>query len=284
LLGPLFLYALSQTPPVAYTIYGCIGLGMGLPYLVIGAFPGLVRWLPKPGEWMETVKEVMGFVLLATVVYLFWAINPSYFVPTLGLLVAVWFGLWMVGRVPLYESTSKQLFAWARGIAAAAVLGWTAFALFGPASAAQKAEGLAWQPYSEPALQALQREGKTVMLDFTANWCLTCQYNTKFAIDTPKVKELVAKNGVVPMVADWTDQNAEIKAKLDELASRSIPLLAIYPAGRPGEVILLRDALVESQVLEALEKAGPSQSALTAGSPAATKATAETAAPLPPSG
>ena len=77
-----------------------------------------------------------------------------------------------------------------------------------------------------------------------------------FAIDTPKVKALVEKNGVVPMVADWTDESAQIKAKLDELQSRSIPLLVIYPAGRPQDVIVLRDLVTEGQVLEALEKAG----------------------------
>lgn len=268
LLGPLFLFALNQKAPVAYTIYACIALGMGAPYLIIGAFPSLVRWLPKPGAWMETFKQLMGFVLLATVVYLFWSIDAPYFTATLGLIVAVWFGLWIVGRVPIYEELPKQLLGWAGGLVAIAVLGLASFFLFAPRSEKSQQEHLAWQPYTEQSLAALQSDGKTVMLDFTANWCLTCQYNTLTAIDTPRVKAFVDKHGVVPMVADWTNQNPEIKAKLDELKSRSIPVLAIYPAGRPNEVIVLRDVVTESQVLKALEEAGPSQAPVAASADA----------------
>src|SRR6185503_17493014 len=92
----------------------------------------------------------------------------------------------------------------------------------------------------------------------------TCQLNTYYAIETPKVKELLEKNGVVPMLADWTEYSPEIKAKLQELDSASIPFLAIFPAGRPAEVIRLRDTISESQLLAALEQAGPSKAAAAA--------------------
>src|SRR3989442_9115447 len=96
------------------------------------------------------------------------------------------------------------------------------------------------------------------MIDFTADWCLTCQSNFKFAINTRRVMELVERNGIAPVLADWTDQNDAIKKQLAELSSNSIPLLAIYPANRPDQIIVLRDAITQSQLLEALEKAGPS--------------------------
>ena len=96
------------------------------------------------------------------------------------------------------------------------------------------------------------------MVDFTAGWCPTCKWNFKWVINTRRVKALVEKNGIVAVLADWTDHNDAIKHKLDELNSISIPLLAIYPANKPGEVIVLRDAITQKQLLSALEQAGPS--------------------------
>ncbi len=256
LLGPLWLYA-GSSPVLAYVLFGSIGLGMGLPYLVIGAFPSLVRWLPKPGPWMETFKQVMGFVLLFTVVY-FFASVPSYYIPVLATVIGVWMACWWIGRVPVYESFSKQAWAWLGGGLTAVLIGWVSFGMFSPRTEAQKNELIAWQTFSTPQLDASIREGKTVMIDFTANWCPTCQLNTVFAIETPRVKELIEKNGVVPMLADWTEYSPEIKEKLLELQSRSIPLLAIYPAGRPQEVIILRDVITEKQLIDALQQAGPS--------------------------
>jgi thiol:disulfide interchange protein len=119
--------------------------------------------------------------------------------------------------------------------------------------------GLGWEPYSEAKLTEHLRSGKTVMIDFTADWCLTCQWNLKTAINTDRVKSFASQQGIVAMIADKTEANAEIDRKLEQLDSRSIPVLAIYPAGKPDQPIILRDLLTESQVIAALEKAGPSQ-------------------------
>jgi suppressor for copper-sensitivity B len=119
---------------------------------------------------------------------------------------------------------------------------------------------LPWQPFSPQALAAARAEGKTVLVDFTANWCLTCKTNLKVAINREEVRQLVEKNGVVPMLADWTDKNPTIKQALAELNSLSIPLMAIYPADPDADVIVLPDLLTQGKVIEALEKAGPSRS------------------------
>jgi thiol:disulfide interchange protein len=98
------------------------------------------------------------------------------------------------------------------------------------------------------------------MVDFSANWCLTCKYNLIFAVDTRRIRALVKKNRVVPLLADWTDESPMIKEALNKLGYNSIPLLAIWPAGAADEdVIILTDVLLESEVIEALEQAGPSR-------------------------
>jgi suppressor for copper-sensitivity B len=265
-LGPVFGYTLSQPPLVTYLLFGSVGLGMASPYLVIGAFPSLVKWLPKPGAWMETFKQLMGFVLLFTVVYLFSTISPEYYIATLTLVVGVWLACWIIGRVPIYEGAGQQLREWSVGSLTAAAIGWGAFTFLGPEKHLYE-----WKPFTPEVVAKLQSEGKTVMVDFTADWCPTCQWNFKTVINTRAVKAIVEKNGIAPVLADWSDHNDTIKRKLAELNSNSIPVLAIYPANQPGEVIILRDAITKKQLLAALETAGPSAGQTTGATPPVSK-------------
>jgi thiol:disulfide interchange protein len=233
---------------------------MSFPYLVIGAFPELARWILKPGAWMETFKQLMGFVLLFTVVFLFYTLgDEGLFVPTLTLIMGVWFACWLIGRVPLTASFDRKLQSWVYGVTFAAVIGMLAFRFLSPTGG-----HLQWQPFSPERLAAAQREGKTVMVDFTANWCLNCKVNQVLALETRRVAELVSEYGIVPMLADWTNRDSQegqqVKDMLDSLGHSSIPLLAIYPAASPSEPVLLSDLLTESQVLSALRQAGPSRS------------------------
>jgi thiol:disulfide interchange protein len=254
-LGPVFGYTISQPPSATYLIFASVGVGMALPYLLIGAFPALVSWLPKPGAWMDTLKSLLGFGLLATVVYLFSTLRQDYYLPTLALMFAMWFGLWIVGRTPLWAEVGDRIRAWGWGTLATAVLGGGAFALLSPSS---DKVSLAWEPYSPAALAEARASGKTVLVDFTANWCPTCKLNSKIALNRPAVKKLVEENGVVALLADWTDKNATIKQAIAELNSRSIPLMAIYPAEPGRDVIVVPDLLTQGKVIEALKAAGPS--------------------------
>lgn len=256
-LGPVFGFTLTQSTAVTYAVFGAIATGMALPYILVGLLPGLVKFLPRPGAWMSTFKEVLGFVMLGTVVYLFTFLNHQWFIPTLAMLVGIWAACWWVGRAQERQG-AVGFGRWVQGAALATAIGTAAFMFLGPVKKVIEWE----QPFSRARLAELRDQGSTVMVDFSADWCPTCKFNLATAIETRRVKAVVEKNRVVPVLADWTDGSPEIKQMLESLQSKSIPLLAIFPAAKPGgplpDPIVLRDLITESQVLEALERAGPS--------------------------
>ena len=146
---------------------------------------------------------------------------------------------------------------WLQAAGIAAAVGVVAFSFLGPVQSI-----IPWEPFSRARLAELRDRGATVMVDFSADWCLTCKLNLATAIETNRVKATIDANRVVPLLADWTEESEEIKTMLESLRSKSIPVLAIFPASTPGEAdrepIILRDLISESQVLEALDAAGPS--------------------------
>jgi thiol:disulfide interchange protein len=258
-LGPVFGFTLTQSTAVTYAVFGAIATGMALPYIVVGLFPGLVRFLPKPGAWMATFKELLGFVMLGTVAFFFSFLARDWFVPTFVLLIGIWMACWWVGRAQ--EARGIAGFGrWVQAAALGAAVGGAALVGLAPSSSE-----IEWErPFSRARLATLRDSGQTVMVDFTADWCLTCKMNLANAIETRKVSAAIKRNRVAPLLADYTDGSDEIKQMLASLQSRSIPVLAIFPSARPGEPlpepIVLRDLITERDVLAALEAAGPSRS------------------------
>ena len=289
-LGPALGFAVAQPPLVTYLMFGCIGLGMASPYLLIGAFPSLIRWLPKPGVWMDTFKQLMGFVLLGTVVYLMTLIRWERFIPTLAFLMGLWAAAWWVGRVPLYSEFSAKARAWAGACAFAALIGLFSYQWLGGVmesrfemmmnrEIADRVSGkgqnanvardagheLPWQPFTMQKLVEYSRDGKTVMVDFTADWCPTCKTLEATVLNTDATREFVAANGIIPMVADMTRNPPEEAELLSVLAgpSGAVPVLAIFPAGRPNEPIVLASGFyTRGELLDKLKQAGPSKGAM----------------------
>ena len=255
-LGVVFAVTATLDSLGVIVVYTMVGLGMGLPFIALCLKPDAIKFLPKPGNWMETLKEGLSFPLLLTVVYFVAAIGSDYRVATFSTLIAVWFACWLIGKVPVYADYHVKVKTWSAAIAVAVVWGMVSFSWLGP----HKTD-MPWEPYSASRLSELRKQGKTVMIDFTANWCLNCQANTKFSIDVPQVVELVKENGVATMLADKTEPSPQIDEKLLELRGTVvIPFLVIYPADPKADPIILNDVFTKDQLLKALKSAGPSQS------------------------
>ncbi|MAI34456.1 MAG: disulfide bond formation protein DsbD [Rhodopirellula sp.] len=254
LLGFILGLTLNLAPAQTIAIFLTVGLGMSAPYLLIGFRPKLIAWLPKPGDWMVTLKQLMAFLFLGTVAFFFSQFNDTQKVPVFVSLIAVWFGCWIIGKVPNYADLGKRISAWLGGIAAATAISFGAFHFL------EQVKELDWKDYNEAQLQQLRNEGKTVMVDFGAKWCVNCIVNYEVALNTATTRKVMDELGAVAMYADWTDPDEKIKQKLSELDSRSIPLLVIYPGDRNKEPIIMRDLVTQQAVVDALRRAGASVS------------------------
>jgi len=253
-LGGVFALTLDQPAWVILLMYFAIGLGMGLPYLVIALNPSLLAYMPKPGAWMQTLKEVLAFPLLLSVVWFLTTFSDDYRIAVVTCLIFVWLACWWIGKVPPWTESKFKFSHWF-GATSIAIAG-SIFALqfLGPYK-----NLIDWEPYNESTLVAYRTQGKAVMIDFTAQWCANCKVNLATAIETKGVAEVIRQQGVVPMIADHTDLPEHITKKLAELRSTAIPVLAIYPAGLLSPPIVMRDVVTEQQVIAALRQATDSE-------------------------
>ncbi len=250
-LAAAFAVAISQPAWVIVLMYLGVGLGMSLPFVIISLAPGSLNYLPKPGVWMQTLKEFLAFPMLFAIVWLFLTtFTGETLIAVVLTLVGVWFACWWIGRVPGWVSPLRKFTHWGCAVTAATLIGYFSFQLFN-----EQQKLIRWIPYSEVQLAEFEAKNKTVMIDFTAQWCANCKLNLLTAIETQEVAEFIEEQGIVPMLADFTDRPPEIKAKLHQLESNSIPVLAIYPAGRHAEPIVLRDLVSKQSVLAALRQA-----------------------------
>jgi thiol:disulfide interchange protein len=253
-MGAALAWSVRETAGITFLIWGVMGIGMASPYLVFGAFPQALRWLPKPGAWMERFKEFSGFVLMGSVIFIITFLDQRYTIPLLIMLLGISVGLWMIGN--LYDVNShirhKTLVRFTAVTLTVLICG-VGFWLSRPASI----EGgkLPWEPFTEARLNELRQQNKTVLIDFTADWCLSCKTNELVALNTPETLELVNKHDVVTLVADYTDPSDEIKIWLNKFDSVSVPLTVIFPGSRPNEPILIRDLFSQAMLLQQLEKA-----------------------------
>jgi thiol:disulfide interchange protein DsbD len=237
---------LAVTLPTAeaLAVFAALGLGMALPYLAASAWPAVARALPRPGAWMAHFRSLMAFPMFATVVWLVWVLGQQVGIDgaaaLLGLLVALAFVAWALGS-PTLGRRARGAFGALSVLLLAGALAWALpalrqDALAQPGGSARVDE--AWQPWSAERVAAGLAEGRPVFVDFTAAWCVTCQFNKRTTMADERVKAAFERRNVLLLRADWTRRDAAISAELSRLGRSGVPVYALYAPGAAGPRLL----------------------------------------------
>jgi thiol:disulfide interchange protein DsbD len=254
-MGAAMAYALAQPPLPLLAVFLALGLGLALPYLALACWPGLQRWMPRPGAWMETLKQGLAFPMFGAAIWLVWVLAQQ--AGPQGVLLAL-SGMGLIALAAWLRGISRQ--AGPRGrwlgagtalatlLAAVALLPWLPRAEADSASTSPTAQQADHEPYSPERLAQLQAEGRPVFVNLTAAWCITCLVNERVALSTPEVRAAFQAGGITYLKGDWTRQDPRITALLARHGRSGVPLYLFYPAGQAVRVLpqLLTPGIVQA--------------------------------------
>jgi thiol:disulfide interchange protein len=275
-MGSALGFALGQPAGMTLLVFTALGLGMAVPYVVLTASPRLLRFVPRPGPWMKTMKQVMGFLLLAVVVALVWLFGHLTGIDGVAFLLAALLFLGAAGWAYGHAQTGRlgpraRTFTYASAVVllvAGLGLGFGGTRKSPPAITPvgqDAASSHAWEPYSAARVDALRAEGKPVFIDFTAAWCLTCQVNERVALADAEVAKRFREEEVVLLRADWTRRDDEITQALADYGRQGVPVYILYGRDSGGAPRFLPELLTPAIVLSALDetlgRAGAAESA-----------------------
>ncbi|HVJ07371.1 MAG TPA: thioredoxin family protein [Acidisarcina sp.] len=252
-MGVAIGFALAQPAGVTFLIFTAVALGLALPYLLLTFNPAWTRLLPRPGAWMEVLKQATAIPVFGTVIWLVWVFTQSAGVNALiGLLAALLMlavAGWIVGRWPAKRMAS----VFAIVVAAIAVaIPVYAVRTASPIQTTAKSGDLTWEPFTPAAVEKYRALGKPVFVDFTASWCLSCQVNEHVVLDRSDVQQRLKQSGMVLLRADWTQHDGMIAQTLAQLGRSGVPTYAIYPASATEPPRLLPEVLTAGIVIDAL--------------------------------
>lgn len=241
-MGTALGYALVQPPAIALAVFTALGLGLAFPYLLLTFVPAIGAYLPRPGAWMDTLKQLLAFPLLGTVVWLVWVASvqsgPTAVAAMLAMLVLLGFAAWAgrhgggrIGRLAVVSA-----------VVAALVVGGTI-----RRSDVPSAEP-GWEPYSTTRLGEHLAAGRPVFVDFTAAWCVTCQVNERLVLARPAVRDRMRELGVVTVRADWTTPDPDITRALQQFGRDGVPLYVLY-SGRGDEPPRILPQLLTTEIV-----------------------------------
>jgi len=265
-MGPAIGFALAQSWAVAMLVFISLGLGMALPILVLSFAPILFRYLPKPGAWMETFKQFMAFPLYVSALFFLWVLGNQVGVIGMSLVLASCvlfaFAAWVYQRRFSMGPTMRAAQI-AVGVGAFAVAIYLMQSSFLQSSVSNQvalqefdAEGNPIQSYeifSAARLNELQSEGRPVFLNMTAAWCITCLANEQTTLGTERVQQSMSDNDITYMKGDWTNEDPEITAVLDQFNRPSVPLYVLYPGDASKEPLILPQILTPGVLSRAFE-------------------------------
>jgi thiol:disulfide interchange protein/DsbC/DsbD-like thiol-disulfide interchange protein len=259
-LGTALGFAFTQSAAIILAMFIAIAAGMSAPYLLLSAQPAWLRFLPRPGPWMVHVKQFMGFLLLATLLFLLYvvgaqrglegAIWASCFLLVIS--VACWMkGAFVVPTVPAVKRTVVFVLMLLLVIGSGAYFIGDKFQSAKIASTDSQIRG-DWQPFTPERLQTELEQGRTVFVDFTAAWCLTCKFNEASVLEAQDVREAFQRHGIVKLKADWTNGDPVITKLLQQFGRPGVPLYVLYPA-KNEEPIVFPEVLTKGMILDKLE-------------------------------
>jgi thiol:disulfide interchange protein DsbD len=247
-MGAAVGFALSQSVAVTFLIFTALALGLALPYVLLTIFPAWTRWLPRPGAWMEVLKQAASVPIFATVIWLLWLYAKLASVDLLP---------WLLAALLLVAVGGWMLHRWVRSRVGTFVAVLTlVLALLVPIYAQHSAHSAKdpWQPWTATAVAAAQQQGRPVFVDFTAAWCLSCQFNERTVLNSHDVQSAMDQANIVRLRADWTHYDGDITAALSQLGRSGVPTYVVHGANPASPPNVLPEALTQSAVLQALQQ------------------------------
>jgi thiol:disulfide interchange protein DsbD len=243
-MGASLGFAVTLPPAQALSVFAALGLGMALPYLAASAFPALARALPRPGAWMATFKTLMAFPMFGTVVWLVWVLGQQIGIDgaaaLLGSLVVLAFAAWALGS-PGHSVATRRVMGTAAVLLLGLSLAWVGPSLRAeavPVTGAAAPDSSDWQAWSPDRVAEAVAQGRPVFVDFTAAWCVTCQYNKRTTLADAAVKAEFSAKNVLLLRADWTRRDPAITAELQRLGRSGVPVYVVYTPGAAGPRLL----------------------------------------------
>ncbi|MBB5212950.1 protein-disulfide reductase DsbD family protein [Microbulbifer hydrolyticus] len=258
MMGSALGFAVTQPAPVALAVFAALGAGMAAPFLLLTYVPALARRLPRPGPWMETLKQLLAFPMYLTAVWLLWVLGRQTGSDGVALVlagaVAIAFALWLWPGATASGGKRK----WMRNAFAVAAVAGAAWVIPNLESAGspvtQAGKSGYWQPYSPEALASARDEGRPVLINMTAAWCITCLANEKVVLSSDAITAAVGDLGITALKGDWTNQDPQITELLARYGRSSVPLYLLFPAGG-GEPQILPQILTRDSLLIAMRSA-----------------------------
>ncbi|MBR2271301.1 MAG: thioredoxin family protein [Fibrobacter sp.] len=262
-LGTAMGFAFAQTTPVLFLFFTAAGLGLALPYMLVSAFPKILKVFPKPGPWMVKLQKVMGVLLLATVAWLLWLVNEQAGMAGVGMFAVVVAasigGSIIVGKfAPPGAAFKRELITLGGSIVVIAAVWFAVIAPQYEQAASEKfnarmqeqmtADG--WYRYSPALIEEFAKANRTVFIDATADWCLTCKTNEAAVLNRDEFRRAMDSLNVALVKADWTRETPEVNALLRSMGKSGVPAYAIYPAGDASKQIVLPELLTTAAIVE----------------------------------
>lgn len=257
-MGVAIGFALTQSAFMTILVFLSLALGLALPYLLLAFIPGAAKILPKPGAWMDRLKQFLAFPMYAVAAWLFWVlaqqVDSTGLAAALAGFVLIGFAAWLWDTASKASGTSRHVSTAATVLSLVAAISFIVVLAGQPLAQAEQStasDGIS-EPYSPARLAAARAENRPVFINFTAAWCITCKVNERVTLSTAEVEEAFSKHNVAYLKADWTNRNEEISSALRALGRDGVPLYVLYMPG--GDAEILPQILTPGTLIEALEK------------------------------